>query len=225
MVGFSYGELRDEYADLWDSMKIPAGTTSAVDARIRAIARGRPRYEQVANATGVPWYVIAIIHEMEASLKFTHPPAQRRSADRPHLPGPGRPAAGRHAAVRVGRQRHRRADDEEPQPGEAVVDRAHRLPARGLQRLGLSHARDRRQHALPVEFHHQLQEGQVRPRPRVRPQCGEPSARRHGLAAPPDRDAGRQRPERGGRAAAGRAAAAPAMPTSPGSPIPAWWCA
>jgi len=71
MVGFSYGELREEYADLWGAMKIPAGTASALDARIRAIARGRPRYDQVANATGVPWYVIAIIHEMEASLKFT----------------------------------------------------------------------------------------------------------------------------------------------------------
>jgi lysozyme family protein len=71
MVGFSYGELREEYADLWGAMKIPAGTASALDARIRAIARGRPRYDKVANATGVTWYVIAIIHEMEASLKFT----------------------------------------------------------------------------------------------------------------------------------------------------------
>ena len=26
MVGFSYGELREEYADLWGAMKIPAGT-------------------------------------------------------------------------------------------------------------------------------------------------------------------------------------------------------
>ncbi len=25
MVGFSYGKLREEYADLWGAMKIPAG--------------------------------------------------------------------------------------------------------------------------------------------------------------------------------------------------------
>ena len=94
MVGFSYGELREEYADLWETMKIPAGTASAVDARIRAIARGRPRYDQVANATGVPWYVIAIIHEMEASLKFTTHLHNGDSLNGPHLPGSGRPAAG-----------------------------------------------------------------------------------------------------------------------------------
>jgi lysozyme family protein len=95
MVGFSYGELRDEYADLWDAMKIPAGTTSAVDARIRAIARGRPRYDQVANASGVPWYVIAIIHEMEASLKFTtHLHNGDPLTDRTFQVPAGRPPAG-----------------------------------------------------------------------------------------------------------------------------------
>jgi lysozyme family protein len=71
MVGFSYGELREDYVRLWQAMRIPAGTVAAVDARVRAIARGAPRYDQVSNATGVPWYVIGIIHEMEAGLKFT----------------------------------------------------------------------------------------------------------------------------------------------------------
>ena len=71
MAGFSYGELRDEYAKLWQGMKIPVGISAAVEARVRAIARGNPRYDQVSNATGVPWYVIGTIHEMEAGLKFT----------------------------------------------------------------------------------------------------------------------------------------------------------
>ena len=42
MPGYSYGELRDEYAGLWEAMKIPAGTVSAVDSRIRAIVQGPP---------------------------------------------------------------------------------------------------------------------------------------------------------------------------------------
>src|SRR5262245_50399712 len=71
MAGFSYGALRDSYAKLWQAMKIPSGMLDAVDARVRAIARGKPRYDQVSNATGVPWYAIGIIHEMEAGLKFT----------------------------------------------------------------------------------------------------------------------------------------------------------
>ena len=48
-------------------MQIPTGVrVQATDARVRAIAEAKPRYDQVANATGVPWYVIGMIHEMEA---------------------------------------------------------------------------------------------------------------------------------------------------------------
>ncbi len=71
MVKYSYGELRQSYAALWKAMKIPAGIRlRSTDARVRAIATGKPRYDQVANATGVPWHVIGIIHEMEAGLNF-----------------------------------------------------------------------------------------------------------------------------------------------------------
>jgi lysozyme family protein len=69
--GFSYGALAKDYARLWHAMKIPPAVLAAADARVRAIARSRPRYDQVANATGVPWFVSGIIHDMEAGLKFT----------------------------------------------------------------------------------------------------------------------------------------------------------
>lgn len=95
MAGFSYGRLREDYAKLWQEMKIPASTGSAIDTRVRAILRGRPRYEQVANATGVPWYVIAIIHEMEAGLKFTtHLHNGDPLADRTFQVPAGRPPGG-----------------------------------------------------------------------------------------------------------------------------------
>ena len=74
MAKYSYGELRQSYAMLWKAMKIPAGIRlRATDARVGAIATGKPRYDQVANATSVPWYVIGMIHEMEGGLNFaTH---------------------------------------------------------------------------------------------------------------------------------------------------------
>ena len=73
MPGFSFGELRKEYETLWSSMKIPAGSIADVDKLARGIVQGKPRYDQVSNATGVPWYVVGIIHAMEASLNFkTH---------------------------------------------------------------------------------------------------------------------------------------------------------
>ena len=69
MANYPYGELRKGYAELWARMEIPAGRRlAATDARVRAIADGKARYDQVANATGVPWYVIGIIHEMEGGL-------------------------------------------------------------------------------------------------------------------------------------------------------------
>jgi lysozyme family protein len=67
MPGFSFGELCKEYLALWSSMKIPAGSIPDVDKLVRGIVLGKPRYDQVSNATGVPWYVVGIIHAMEAS--------------------------------------------------------------------------------------------------------------------------------------------------------------
>src|SRR6476620_4258238 len=74
MAKYSFGELRQSYAKLWKAMQIPAGIRlRATDARVGAIATGKPRYDQVANATSVPWYVIGMIHEMEGGLNFaTH---------------------------------------------------------------------------------------------------------------------------------------------------------
>ena len=96
MVNYSYGELRRSYASLWKAMEIPPGMrVRATDARVATIAAGKSRYDQVANATGVPWYVIGMIHEMEGGLNFaTHlhngDPLTNRTI---HVPA-GRPPTG-----------------------------------------------------------------------------------------------------------------------------------
>ena len=70
MPGFSFGEVRQEYETLWSSMKISVGSLADVDKLVRGIVQGKPRYDHVSHATGVRWYVVGIIHALEASLNF-----------------------------------------------------------------------------------------------------------------------------------------------------------
>jgi lysozyme family protein len=64
--------LRDEYTLLFARMKLKPQRErdiSAAGQRIIAAA-AKNRYLSVAAATGVPWFVIGIIHNLEASLRF-----------------------------------------------------------------------------------------------------------------------------------------------------------
>lgn len=59
------------YAELWDTLTIRPSRTAVVQAAATKILANKSRYDAVASATGVPWYVIAIIHNLEASLSFS----------------------------------------------------------------------------------------------------------------------------------------------------------
>jgi lysozyme family protein len=63
--------LRRDYEQLFESCAIRPGRLKEVDATADRLVENRTRYEQVAAACGVPWPVVAVIHNMEASLKFT----------------------------------------------------------------------------------------------------------------------------------------------------------
>jgi lysozyme family protein len=63
--------LRDEYDRLFKTCVILPARTAEVDAMTTRLVANRGRYGAVSGATGVPWHVIAVIHCMEASLKFT----------------------------------------------------------------------------------------------------------------------------------------------------------
>ena len=54
----------------WKAATVPAHRFPAVDAIANRILLNRARYERVDAATGVPWYVIAGLHNMEASGSF-----------------------------------------------------------------------------------------------------------------------------------------------------------
>lgn len=54
----------------WDVATIPERHKPAVDKVARRVERHKARYEAVADDTGVPWYVIAALHNMESSGSF-----------------------------------------------------------------------------------------------------------------------------------------------------------
>lgn len=68
-----FRELVDEYDALWAELGIRRNKLDKVkDATDRIIA-SRRAYEQVESGTGVPWYVVAAIHNLESTLNFrTH---------------------------------------------------------------------------------------------------------------------------------------------------------
>lgn len=66
----TFDALQDEYATLWASMEIRAAAMPAMSNTARKIIAARSRYEAIESATGVPWFVVGIIHAMEAGLRF-----------------------------------------------------------------------------------------------------------------------------------------------------------
>lgn len=66
----NYPALKDEYRTLFDSMSLRADYRANTDWYLTMLTESRPRYDPVALATGVPWYVIGIIHGLEASFNF-----------------------------------------------------------------------------------------------------------------------------------------------------------
>jgi lysozyme family protein len=90
-------QLSQEYARLFDECRIRPERKAAVDAIVSKLEANKPRYSKVQQAVGVPWYVAAVIHNMEASQSFkshlhngdpltartTHVPAGRPKTGKP----------------------------------------------------------------------------------------------------------------------------------------------
>jgi lysozyme family protein len=89
-------KLTGEYEQLFASCRINANRGRDVDSLAARIAENKRRYASVSKATGVPWYVIGIIHSLEISLRFdghlhNGDPLTARTVRVPA----GRPATGR----------------------------------------------------------------------------------------------------------------------------------
>nr|WP_286949017.1 hypothetical protein [Pseudomonas sp. UBA6718] len=62
--------LRGEYAHLFDSCRIRPERGEDVESLVKQLLNNQPRYEKVAEALGIPWSFIAVIHNMESSQSF-----------------------------------------------------------------------------------------------------------------------------------------------------------
>ncbi len=66
-------ELRAEYERLFETCEVRAERVQPVGRWLQKIVDARPRYESVGTPLGVPWFFIAVVHCLEASLRFdTH---------------------------------------------------------------------------------------------------------------------------------------------------------
>jgi lysozyme family protein/peptidoglycan hydrolase-like protein with peptidoglycan-binding domain len=65
-----FEDLKADYAELWHGMQVRPEKTAEVDRIARALIALKPRYQAVARPTGVPWAVIAVLHQRESDADF-----------------------------------------------------------------------------------------------------------------------------------------------------------
>jgi lysozyme family protein len=64
-------DLKPEYQNLWNKSNIKPENLNPTQEIVAKIRLNRPRYEVIQQKINVPWHFIAVIHNMESSLKFT----------------------------------------------------------------------------------------------------------------------------------------------------------
>jgi lysozyme family protein len=62
--------LKNEYIDLFTNCVATPSKAATIDKLIDNLVKNRKRYDQVATALDIPWFFIAVIHNMEASQDF-----------------------------------------------------------------------------------------------------------------------------------------------------------
>jgi len=66
-------KLNKEYEDLFATCTINSARQKDVEKIRDKIIANKSRYQAVEDTTGVPWYVISVVHSLEGSLNFkTH---------------------------------------------------------------------------------------------------------------------------------------------------------
>lgn len=63
-------DLSGEYEKLWATIELRPSMAKECNWGAAKVLEGRSRYEAVSAKTGVPWYVIGLLHLMEAGARF-----------------------------------------------------------------------------------------------------------------------------------------------------------
>ncbi len=66
----TFDSLRDGYSSLWQGMTIHDDKIWLIDRIASRLMGNKSRYQAVAQATSVPWFIIAALHERESSGDF-----------------------------------------------------------------------------------------------------------------------------------------------------------
>lgn len=66
-----FSELNSEYTTLWASMDVRADKDELVTRIARKLLRHKARYQAVEAKTGVPWFVVAALHNRESDANFS----------------------------------------------------------------------------------------------------------------------------------------------------------
>ncbi|MBN1577236.1 MAG: OmpA family protein [Chitinispirillaceae bacterium] len=64
-------ELKDEYRRLFDTCVIKENKVAAADGIIEKMQGNKARYDSIEQDLGIPWYVVAAIHQMESGMSFS----------------------------------------------------------------------------------------------------------------------------------------------------------
>jgi lysozyme family protein len=71
-MGFPLNDdLRQQYQGLFNSCVINPARVDAVNQLIATIMPKQARYQSVADPLGIPWYFVALVHNLEASQSFS----------------------------------------------------------------------------------------------------------------------------------------------------------
>ncbi len=65
-----YEDIKDEYIRIWNTCKLRPEKLSAVRREADRVVANREVYEEIAEATEVPWWFIGLIHGMECSFSL-----------------------------------------------------------------------------------------------------------------------------------------------------------
>lgn len=63
-------KLRQEYEKMYSRQVLQSQRVPQIQQAVEQVEAGKPSYEEVAEITKVPWYVIGIIHLLECNSRF-----------------------------------------------------------------------------------------------------------------------------------------------------------
>ena len=63
-------DLRNEYRRLFSSAKVRPERRALVQETVHSLVAHKDRYEGAGDPVGVPWWFVAVIHQLEASRNF-----------------------------------------------------------------------------------------------------------------------------------------------------------